>query len=120
MIIKKIKNIFLYFIFLILKIIGTFGIKIKNPIIVLKNIFLYIKNIIEYIYKYKNSKNVLVQKFPINFKSLVPMLDDLNQESGNTNGVYFIQDIWAAQRIYKKKPNEHIDIGSESMVLLVI
>ena len=26
--------------------------------------------------------------------------------------MYFIQDIWAAQRIYKKKPNEHIDIGS--------
>ena len=39
------------------------------------------------------------------------MLDDLNQESGNANGVYFIQDIWAAQR-YIKKPNEHIDIGS--------
>ncbi len=109
---KKIRNLILYILSFFYKILSAFGLNLKNPVIVFFSIFIYFRDIIKYIIKYNKSKNPLVKKFPINFKSLVPMISDMHVSSGSAEGVYFIQDLWAAQKIYKKKPKEHLDIGS--------
>jgi SAM-dependent methyltransferase len=32
--------------------------------------------------------------------------------AGSVGGDYFYQDIWAARKIYERRPREHIDVGS--------
>lgn len=39
-----------------------------------------------------------------------PIRDDINDAGGL--GTYFWQDLWAAKKIEKQRPNEHFDIGS--------
>jgi SAM-dependent methyltransferase len=41
-----------------------------------------------------------------------PILNEAGQEAGIKNWVYFHQDLWAARRIYRRRPPCHIDIGS--------
>ena len=41
-----------------------------------------------------------------------PCLDDRYSESGTAKGHYFHQDLLVAQKIFKKKPHTHVDIGS--------
>jgi SAM-dependent methyltransferase len=41
-----------------------------------------------------------------------PCLGDRFSQSGSAEGVYFHQDLFVAQRIFKRNPERHIDIGS--------
>jgi hypothetical protein len=41
-----------------------------------------------------------------------PILTDRNSPSGSMSGHYFHMDLFVAQRIFKKKPLKHVDIGS--------
>jgi len=43
---------------------------------------------------------------------LFPVLGDRGDESGAASGHYFHQDLWAARRIYERRPERHYDIGS--------
>jgi len=43
---------------------------------------------------------------------LKPMLDDRRDSAGTAKGHYFLQDLWAAQRVCRFAPAEHIDVGS--------
>lgn len=43
---------------------------------------------------------------------IVPVLSDRHAASGVATGHYFHQDLWAARRIYERKPRRHIDVGS--------
>ncbi len=43
---------------------------------------------------------------------LVPMLHDRFDSAGDARGHYFFQDIWAARKIYSRRPERHVDIGS--------
>lgn len=44
--------------------------------------------------------------------NLVPMLHDRFDTAGDARGHYFFQDIWAARKIYGRRPERHVDIGS--------
>ena len=41
-----------------------------------------------------------------------PCLDEKNNEAGSTRSHYFIQDLYFAQKIYRRCPQKHVDVGS--------
>jgi SAM-dependent methyltransferase len=43
---------------------------------------------------------------------MYPILSDFDKECGIASGHYFSQDLWAARKIYSKRPNRHVDVGS--------
>ncbi len=47
-----------------------------------------------------------------NFGDLKPCLDDRYDAAGSAKGHYFLQDIWAAQRVFKHAAAGHVDVGS--------
>lgn len=44
--------------------------------------------------------------------SLLPILSDRNDFAGDSKGVYFKQDLIVSEKIFRKKPINHIDFGS--------
>ena len=50
-------------------------------------------------------------EFKASMKNLYLCLNDWDDAAG-TLGVYFYQDLWAARKIFQRKPTEHFDIGS--------
>lgn len=53
-----------------------------------------------------------VARFNITFRDLFPILTDRLSSAGIAGGHYFHQDLWAARKIFQKRPAKHIDIGS--------
>lgn len=43
---------------------------------------------------------------------VLPILDDRRAAAGTAYGHYFLQDLWAARKIYERRPARHVDIGS--------
>jgi len=43
---------------------------------------------------------------------MYPILDDAKKESGIGDKIYFFQDLYVAQEIFKAQPARHVDIGS--------
>ena len=108
----KLINFLKYIIKSIEVLIANYGIKIKNPLQISYYLILFILNLVQYKKKYKKSTSQLVKKFPINFKSIIPIVSDIKAQSGSASGVYFFQDIWAANKIFIDRPKTHVDIGS--------
>jgi hypothetical protein len=50
--------------------------------------------------------------FQIKLRDLFPILTDRKASAGNARGHYFHQDLWAAKKIFQRRPRTHIDIGS--------
>jgi len=50
--------------------------------------------------------------FRLSVRCLVPMLSDYRGRAGSATGHYFHQDLWAARRIFQRRPAQHVDIGS--------
>ena len=50
--------------------------------------------------------------FRLSLTEMFPILSDRKDAAGVASGHYFHQDLWAARRIFKRRPAEHIDIGS--------
>lgn len=50
--------------------------------------------------------------FRFTWKDAFPILTDMRSSAGNFQGHYFHQDLWAAKKIYDRKPARHFDIGS--------
>lgn len=50
--------------------------------------------------------------FTLSLRELMPMLTDYRGGAGAASGHYFHQDLWAARRIFKRRPAQHLDIGS--------
>lgn len=46
------------------------------------------------------------------WKDAFPILTDLRSGAGTASGHYFHQDLWAAKRIFQRRPARHFDIGS--------
>lgn len=51
-------------------------------------------------------------EFQIHLRDLFPVLNERTQGAGLASGHYFHQDLWAARKIYSRKPAAHVDIGS--------
>jgi SAM-dependent methyltransferase len=49
---------------------------------------------------------------PLSPRHLMPMLYDRFDTAGDARGHYFFQDLWAARKIYQRRPQRHVDIGS--------
>lgn len=45
-------------------------------------------------------------------EEIKPCLDDRRDSAGTAKGHYFLQDLWAAQRVCRFQPAEHVDVGS--------
>lgn len=50
--------------------------------------------------------------FRIRLLDLFPILYDRTKPAGSAGGDYYHQDLWAARKIYERRPDKHIDIGS--------
>jgi hypothetical protein len=49
---------------------------------------------------------------PVPLGKMYPILDDAKAESGIGDKIYFFQDLYVAQEIFKANPARHVDIGS--------
>jgi len=43
---------------------------------------------------------------------MFPILTDREAAAGTASGSYFHQDLWAARKIFERRPEAHVDIGS--------
>jgi hypothetical protein len=50
--------------------------------------------------------------FQIRVKDIFPILTDKEDSAGVAGTHYFYQDLWAAKKIFQRRPAEHVDIGS--------
>lgn len=50
--------------------------------------------------------------FLVEMRSLYPVFSDRRKKAGTVSGDYFHQDLWAARRVYRRRPQRHLDIGS--------
>lgn len=67
------------------------------------------------IFKSRNDNN----NFDVNTLSLLPCLTD-KTEVTPVNPVYFLQDTWAASKIFQLKPEHHYDVGSSVKTIGII
>ena len=51
-------------------------------------------------------------KFGLRWSGVQPILFDYADQAGTASGHYFHQDLWAARKVYERKPARHVDIGS--------
>ncbi len=50
--------------------------------------------------------------FAMHWRNAKPILNDYWEQAGSASGHYFFQDLWAARKIYERRPTRHLDIGS--------
>jgi hypothetical protein len=50
--------------------------------------------------------------FEIRVRDIFPILADREDSAGLAGGHYFHQDLWAAKKIFLRRPVQHVDIGS--------
>lgn len=50
--------------------------------------------------------------FRVRLSDVWPILCESHQEAGVRDWTYFRQDLWAARKIYCRRPAQHVDIGS--------
>jgi hypothetical protein len=50
--------------------------------------------------------------FQIRLRDIFPILADKEDSAGLGGGHYFHQDLWAARKIFQRRPAQHVDIGS--------
>jgi len=92
----KIKTIYL--------ILKSFGLDVILALSSLKNIPYYVVTLLFFISQRKKDKSFKLSPFPI--------LSDCGRCQGHRYSTYFIQDLYFAKKIFKKKPGTHLDIGS--------
>jgi len=49
---------------------------------------------------------------PLRLRDIYPALTDYEGAAGDSSTYYFYQDLWAARKIYQRRPSSHLDIGS--------
>jgi hypothetical protein len=50
--------------------------------------------------------------FGVKLGTLFPILSEYDEVAGAASGHYFHQDLWAARKIYERRPSNHVDVGS--------
>jgi SAM-dependent methyltransferase len=81
-----------------------------NPVDVLRRLCgipCYLRNRAAYC---RNNSNL---SFKFTWGSALPALGERYAQAGTATGHYFWQDIWAAQRLFKKNIKRHVDVGSK-------
>jgi hypothetical protein len=52
------------------------------------------------------------ERFPLRLGSIFPILGEAEGDAGTARGAYFQQDLWAARKIFERRPPRHVDVGS--------
>ncbi len=50
--------------------------------------------------------------FKARLRDIFPILHDRHASAGDMKGQYFQQDLWAARKVFLRRPDLHVDIGS--------
>jgi SAM-dependent methyltransferase len=80
--------------------------------------FAFLKNICSFANDFCNfQKNKTSNNFSL--KQFYPCLDDKTKQTP-LSPIYFLQNTWAAEKIFKIKPEKHYDIGSQAMFVGII
>lgn len=72
----------------------------------LKNLPAYMKDVRSY------RKLNDLPSFSFGIRDAFPILTDMDAGAGIAGGHYFHQDLWAARKIFERRPEQHFDIGS--------
>lgn len=59
-------------------------------------------------YRRKNERS----EFSFRLADMFPILTERESDAGTASGHYFHQDLWAARKIFERRPEAHVDIGS--------
>jgi hypothetical protein len=51
-------------------------------------------------------------RFRLRLRDLYPITGDRRLAAGTASGHYFHQDLWAARKIFARRPSRHVDVGS--------
>lgn len=62
--------------------------------------------------RFRKKARSLDKQWHPRFFELMPILHDWRDKAGTAGGHYFCQDLWAARRIFQRRPLAHVDIGS--------
>lgn len=90
----------------LLRVAGTFGVDLVKGVRSIAGVPQFARDLIAY--RKLNSYPTFSPKL----RDLYPALGDSKGNAGTVGGHYFHQDLWAARRIYARRPEEHFDIGS--------
>ncbi len=82
------------------------GFDLRSILLSIRGLPLFISDFVRY--KFATSNDAL----PIKFSNLFVVLADRYKSAGQARGHYFFQDLWAAKKIYSRRPARHVDIGS--------
>src|SRR5262245_27097759 len=83
------------------------GIDVDRTRISVKNAPRYLRDLVDY-----RRASTPSTRFPVRADGLLPMLTDFEDQAGATTGHYFVQDLWAARKIFDVRPSRHVDVGS--------
>jgi hypothetical protein len=50
--------------------------------------------------------------FTLSVRRFYPILNNFRVDAGAASGHYFHQDLWAAKKIFARRPQKHLDVGS--------
>lgn len=82
-----------------------------DPLLIIrkiKGLIPFLRNLSQYKKIYKSDED----NFILKIKNIYPILGDRFEKAGIIDGHYFLQDLWAAKKIFEKRITFHVDVGS--------
>ena len=90
----------------IVQALDLFGIDLRRLYRALVGLPLFVRDALQY------RLAVRPGPFSLRVSDLRPALGEHLEQAGSAGGHYFHQDLWAARRIFARRPSRHVDIGS--------
>lgn len=89
-----------------LKTLEFFGFDVRRLVTNSRNLPVFLREMSQY-----NQRNTR-PSLRATWADLYPILNERRAGAGTARGDYFHQDLWAARKIYERRPRQHLDIGS--------
>jgi len=90
-----------------LTLMALYGIDIRKSIEALRSTPRFVSDF----YRYRSGLSPQDTFWP-RWNKIYPVLSDFHAPAGSVTYHYFYQDLWAARKIFQRRPLQHIDIGS--------
>ena len=84
----------------------VFNLDLQRPTPTIRNLSRYVTSLLAYRRAYRGGR------FPLRVRHLYPVVGEFNKPAGTVSDHYFHQDLWAARKIFERRPASHIDVGS--------
>jgi len=99
---------------ILLSFFYSVGIDISKLLVSFPGLFTYFRDLRKYkkILSVNSSNLVELPDSACRFGPLYPVVSDYYSSAGSASGHYFYQDLLVANRIYRRKPDVHFDVGS--------